>query len=69
MRLCLNGKHWKYYVTLGFDDSVIYDEIALEPSKRKLPTTRIISADAIEAFKSWAENNSKIEYWDLKKWV
>ena len=47
---------------IGFDDSFIYDEIELKPEKRRLITTQLLSTEAIEAFRLWANTENKIEY-------
>lgn len=61
--MCLGAIYWAhldnmYYGNdkadakrIGFDDSFIYDEIALSPSDRKLESKRILSEEAATAFK------------------
>lgn len=46
----------------GFDDSIIYEEIALEPAVRRLPTSQHPLPEAIEVFKLWKDSENKIEY-------
>ena len=72
--MCLAAIYWAhldkiYYANtktdaknIGFDDSFIYDEIALDPDLRKIETTRLLSAEAITAFERWAEMDEKMEY-------
>ena len=47
---------------IGFDDSFIYDEIALKPADRKLPSEVLLHNEAIKAFEAWTEKEDKIEY-------
>lgn len=72
--MCLGAVYWAhidrmYYgntkadaKNVGFDDSFIYDEIELKPEKRRLITTQLLSEEAIEAFKAWANTENKVEY-------
>ena len=72
--MCLAAIYWAhldkiYYANtktdaknIGFDDSFIYDEIALDPNLRKIETTRLLAAEAITAFERWAEMDEKMEY-------
>lgn len=47
---------------IGFDDSLIYDEISLPISSRRLPSSTLLSAEAILAFDLWTQNPDKIQY-------
>ncbi len=72
--MCLGAIYWArldrmYYGNnktdakeIGFDDSFIYDEIALKPEKRKLPSEILLHDEAIQAFEAWKEKADKIEY-------
>ena len=72
--MCLGAVYWAhldkmYYgntkadaKNIGFDDSFIYDEIELKPEQRRLITTQLLSDEAIEAFKAWANTENKVEY-------
>lgn len=72
--MCLGAVYWAhldkmYYgntkadaKNIGFDDSFIYDEIELKPEQRRLITTQLLSDEAIEAFKAWANTDNKVEY-------
>lgn len=72
--MCLGAIYWArldrmYYGNnktdakqVGFDDSFIYDEIALTPENRKLPSEVLLHNEAIEAFKMWQEKEDKVEY-------
>lgn len=72
--MCLGAIYWArlgkiYYANnkhdarnAGFDDSFIYDELAQPPASRKLPSERLMSEDAIAAFRIWEEKEDKEEY-------
>jgi len=72
--MCLGAIYWAhldkmYYgntksdaKSIGFDDSFIYDELELKPEKRRLLTTQLLPDEAIEAFKTWANTENKVEY-------
>ena len=72
--MCLGAIYWArlskmYYANtktdardIGFDDSFIYDEIALPLSQRCLITEQKLPDEAIKAFKAWAQKTDKIEY-------
>lgn len=72
--MCLGAIYWAhidkiYYGNdkadakrIGFDDSFIYDEIALPPSERKLSSKRILKEEASKAFDMWMNNDEKVEY-------
>lgn len=46
----------------GFDDSFIYEEIDIEPSKRQIPAEQMDRDAAVVTFEKWKANDSKIEY-------
>ena len=72
--MCLAAIYWAhidkiYYgnskqdaARIGFDDSFIYDELALDPSKRKKTSEMLLSEEAIKAFQEWQSKPDKIEY-------
>lgn len=72
--MCLGAIYWarpksifygntkKDAADILFDDSFIYDEIALPLNKRKIPTEQMLGNEAIETFKIWRDKNDKIEY-------
>lgn len=72
--MCLGAIYWAhldkiYYGNnksdakqIGFDDSFIYDEIALNPEDRKLPSEQQLANEAIVAFKNWEAKEDKTEY-------
>ncbi len=72
--MCLGAIYWAklrriYYANtrtdaarVGFDDDFIYQEIALPPDARKIPTVRIASKDSNLAFNEWARSPDKQRY-------
>ena len=72
--MCLGAIYWAhldkiYYGNtkaeardIGFDDSFIYDEIALKPEQRKVETHHLLADEAAEAFELWDDKEDKIEY-------
>lgn len=72
--MCLGAIYWArldkmYYANtkkdaanVGFDDAFIYDEIDLHPEERKLKTERLLSTEALEAFKLWHSCETKKKY-------
>lgn len=46
----------------GFSDSLIYNEIMLNPSERKILFLRLNDADGEEPFRIWRESDNKITY-------
>ena len=72
--MCLAAIYWAhldkiYYANtktdaknIGFDDSFIYDELALKPADRKLPSEVLLHNEAITAFEAWMSKEDKVEY-------
>lgn len=72
--MCLGAIYWArldkiYYANtksdakaIGFDDAFIYEELALPPLKRKLPSQELLRAEAIKTFEHWMRKEDKIEY-------
>jgi len=46
----------------GFDDSLIYRELALPYSLRKIPMIQMMREEALAAFRAWESKSNKIEY-------
>lgn len=46
----------------GFDDEMVYREIPLAPSDRKLPTIQLLRESALPAFNEWRSKPDKIPY-------
>ena len=72
--MCLAAIYWArmsrvYFANLdadasqiGFDDSLIYSELAQPHSQRKIPMIQIMRDEALAAFRAWQDKPNKIEY-------
>ncbi len=72
--MCLSAIYWaqidsifyantkKDAANIGFNDSFIYDEIALSKEKRKIATRQILKEEAKSAFKLWEHSTMKTNY-------
>jgi tRNA(Arg) A34 adenosine deaminase TadA len=72
--MCLGAIYWAriarfYYgntrsdaAAIGFDDSLIYDEIGKLPEKRSVPSAQLLAVEAAVAFAEWIRSNSKTPY-------
>ena len=72
--MCLGAIYWArlnkiYYgnnkndaAAIGFDDSFIYDELALPREKRQKAMESLLPEEAIAAFRLWADTADKTEY-------
>jgi len=47
---------------IGFDDELIYNEISLDPSQRRIPFLHIEDNDAKDVFRKWEEYDGKELY-------
>jgi tRNA(Arg) A34 adenosine deaminase TadA len=46
----------------GFDDSLIYDELALPAKRRRIPMISLLRDEALKVFREWREKPDKIPY-------
>ncbi len=72
--MCLGAIYWArlgkvYFASVaadaakaGFDDSLIYREIAQELAKRSIPMEQMMRQEALTAFRAWQEKSDKIQY-------
>ncbi|MEO6949204.1 MAG: nucleoside deaminase [Ginsengibacter sp.] len=72
--MCLGAIYWArpskiYYANtrhdaavIGFDDSMIYEEMKADINERKIPIINLGRDEAMEVFYNWAEKNDKISY-------
>ena len=72
--MCLGAIYWShidkiYYgndkddaKAIDFDDSFIYDELALPRGERRLPVEVLLDNEAIKAFEMWKNKTDKVEY-------
>jgi guanine deaminase len=47
---------------IGFDDSLIYAQIAVPPSQRLIPMLQILREEALRAFREWEQKPDRIRY-------
>ncbi len=72
--MCMGAIYWArlsrvYYAGMaadaaqaGFDDSMIYRELARPLSERKIPMIQMMREQGLEAFRVWQNSSRKIEY-------
>jgi len=72
--MCLGAIYWAhidkvYYANtkndarnIGFDDSLIYNEIALPVDKRKIDFVRLMPEEALKVFVDWEAMENKTKY-------
>jgi guanine deaminase len=72
--MCLGAIYWArlscvYFANantdaskIGFDDSLIYHEIAQPYSRRKIPMIQMMREEALAAFRAWENQPNKIAY-------
>lgn len=72
--MCMGAIYWArlgkvYYAgtradaaQAGFDDSLIYDELALPLEARKIPMLPMMREQALAAFREWERSQTKIQY-------
>lgn len=47
---------------IGFDDSMIYDELNCDHEQRKIPIVQVGREEAIKVFNEWEKIDNKIQY-------
>jgi tRNA(Arg) A34 adenosine deaminase TadA len=47
---------------IGFDDSMIYEEMALDMALRKIPLRSLCREEALDVFRAWKEKDDKTLY-------
>lgn len=72
--MCLGAIYWArpkiiYYAnnredaaSIGFDDSMIYEELGVELKKRKIPIVSIGRKAALKVFEEWKNKENKMSY-------
>ena len=72
--MCLAAIYWArldriYYANdragaarIGFDDDLIYREVALPPGARQLPMVRLLEDEARGAFTAWERKADRVRY-------
>jgi len=46
----------------GFDDSLIYQELAMPHERRKIPIEQMSREEALRAFEAWGKSPNKVRY-------
>ncbi len=72
--MCLGAIYWAHLDRLfyactkadaadaGFDDSFIYQEIALDPARRRLKSEQLLRPEALRTFEAWKAKTDRVEY-------
>ena len=72
--MCLGAIYWArpkmvYFANsrqdaanIGFDDSMIYEELGIDLDKRKIPIINLGREDALKIFVEWQNKEDKIKY-------
>jgi guanine deaminase len=72
--MCLGATHWARVGRMvfaadrhdaaraGFDDELLYREVALPPGRRALPTERMLADQGLEPFRVWQSNQGRSPY-------
>lgn len=72
--MCLSAIYWAgieriYYANtredaaaIDFDDSLIYEQIPLAPTRRQIPAEQLLRNEALESFRLWQQKSDKVEY-------
>jgi len=72
--MCLGAIYWArpkvvYFANsrqdaanIGFDDSMIYEELGIELEKRKIPIINLGREEALKIFVEWQNKDDKIKY-------
>lgn len=47
---------------VGFDDSLIYDEVVLPVSERRLPSRQVAHPDVMRPFEAWVAKSDRTDY-------
>lgn len=72
--MCMGAIYWArldkvYYANtredaarIGFDDSLIYDQLVLPLASRQIPMIQVMHGEALEAFHQWQTSPDKTQY-------
>ena len=72
--MCMGAIYWArlnrvYYANTrndaaaaGFDDSLIYDQLALPLHARRIPMIQVMRNQALAVFREWDHSETKIQY-------
>ena len=67
VRTVYYGAERKDAADIGFDDSLIYDEIKkdIDDNTKIVPFEQISREAALSVFKAWTDDHDKTMYWEL----
>ncbi len=72
--MCLAAAYWAHVerivyactrddaAAIGFDDAVLYREIALMPGERRVPMVALLRAEGVDVFREWERNPKRVPY-------
>jgi guanine deaminase len=72
--MCLGAIYWArparvFYASThedaagaGFDDSLIYEQLAVPPERRKIPMAQLMRAESLAIFDAWKQSSGRVEY-------
>lgn len=72
--MCLSAIYWarldkifyannrKDAAAIGFDDALIYQEVALPIGSRQIPSQQMLHEDALEVFAQWMSKDDRVPY-------
>ena len=72
--MCLAAAYWAHVgrivyactrddaAAIGFDDAVLYREIARGPGERRVPMVPLLRAEGVDVFREWERNPRRIPY-------
>jgi guanine deaminase len=72
--MCLGAIYWArpgivYYANtrhdaavIGFDDAMIYEEMGIDPERRKIPVINLCRPEAFKVFEHWSNKQNKTHY-------
>lgn len=72
--MCLGAIYWArparvYYAgsaadaaAVGFDDSLIYQQLQVPHTQRRIPMQQMMRDEALEAFRAWEQKSDKVKY-------
>ncbi len=72
--MCLSAIHWARMDRLwyacsradaadaGFDDALLYAELALDPDRRRLPSAQLLRDEGLASFRDWAAKADRTPY-------
>lgn len=47
---------------IGFDDRIIYEQLAAAPERRRIPETQLLAAEALQVLQAYAADPDRVRY-------